>query len=296
MIAWVLNLAAEEELERPDAHTPSRRARERLAALMAHLRPLLGPDGVVVDDDTRVPAGTPGRAWCPTPAALRRLAACGARVPEAPPLEVLRRVNHRAFCAAQGQTLEGARFVTTMDALAEAVGGPSATGAWLLKHPLGFAGRGRLRVPCGPLSPADWTAAARLMERAGGAQVEPLVVRRGDFGLHGFLARDGALSTGEPTTQQCDERGTWRGTARGADLSADEERALRNSLVRAADALREAGYFGPFGLDAFRYEGASGSLRFNPRAEINARYSMGWATGMGPLRPDLLIAASPTGR
>lgn len=286
MIAWVLNLDAEEELERPGAHTPSRATRERIAELMPHLRALVGQDAVIVLDGVRVPPGTPGLAWCPTPGALRRLAACGARAPDAPPVEVLRRVNHRAFCAELGQPLPGARFVTTMADLADTVRGPSPTGAWLVKHPLGFAGRGRLRVPAGPLGAADAAAAARLLERAGGAQVEPLVVRRGDFGLHAFLGRDGAVWVGEPTTQQCDDRGAWRGTVRGADLSPSEARALRTELDRVAAALREARYFGPFGVDAFRHEDARGTIHFNPRGEINARYSMGWSTGMTS-RPDL---------
>jgi hypothetical protein len=54
-----------------------------------------------------------------------------------------------------------------------------------------------------------------------------------------------------------------------------------------AQALLEAGYFGPFGIDAFRWVDRAGVERFNPRCEINARYSMGWAVGMGSRRPDL---------
>ena len=36
-------------------------------------------------------------------------------------------------------------------------------------------------------------------------------------------------------------------------------------------------------------EARSGALAFNARCEINARYSMGWAIGMGGIRPDLEI-------
>ncbi len=63
--------------------------------------------------------------------------------------------------------------------------------------------------------------------------------------------------------------------------------ALRAELARVGRALHEAGYFGAFGVDAFTWtDGATTSLR--TRCEINARYSMGWATGMGPARPDLI--------
>ena len=65
------------------------------------------------------------------------------------------------------------------------------------------------------------------------------------------------------------------------------EASLREELDRAAEALRAAGYFGPFGIDAFTWEGDDGTVHLHRRSEINARYSMGWAIGMGDARPDL---------
>ena len=69
----------------------------------------------------------------------------------------------------------------------------------------------------------------------------------------------------------------------------------RDALLAAFDdtsrGLREAGYFGPFGVDAFAWEDELGARRFQPRCEVNARYSMGWAAGMGALRPDLMATA-----
>jgi hypothetical protein len=41
-----------------------------------------------------------------------------------------------------------------------------------------------------------------------------------------------------------------------------------------AEVLRDAGYFGPFGIDAYRWRDGA-TQYFNPRSEINARYSMG---------------------
>ena len=60
-----------------------------------------------------------------------------------------------------------------------------------------------------------------------------------------------------------------------------ERRALEEEARRVAEALGKIGYFGPFNLDAFAWKGDDGGRRFNPRCEINARYSMGWAVGLG---------------
>jgi hypothetical protein len=46
-------------------------------------------------------------------------------------------------------------------------------------------------------------------------------------------------------------------------------------------ALFAAAYFGPFGVDGFVYRDHDGGLRLQPRSEINARYSMGFAIGFG---------------
>ncbi|HEU4538255.1 MAG TPA: hypothetical protein VFS00_29240, partial [Polyangiaceae bacterium] len=95
--------------------------------------------------------------------------------------------------------------------------------------------------------------------------------------------RAGACRLGAPTEQRCDERGAWvdsRVAPAGA-LADAERRALADAGAKAAEALHRAGYFGPFNLDAFRWRGPDGAPRFNPRCEINARYSMGWAVGMG---------------
>jgi hypothetical protein len=90
---------------------------------------------------------------------------------------------------------------------------------------------------------------------------------------------------GEPTRQMCDDSGVWRGTVLATDLEPSEAAALRSSVQTAAEALLGAGYFGPFGIDAYRWrEGAR--IHFNARSEINARYSMGWATGMQRCRVD----------
>lgn len=278
---WLWNLDAELELANPGHTTPSSVIRERIARLRPWLRGLLAPgDEVLDDDEARGFDRHVGVAWCPTPHALRRLRKAGALVPEAPPVEVLRAANHRRFCASLGQTLPGGRFVEDLDALRAAVASPSVSGGWLLKRSLGFAGRGQLRVAAGAL-PEDarrWAEAP--LRRGEGLQVEPLVERLADFALHGLLRPDGSLQVGIPTVQRCSSLGAWEGSERaGNELQEQEREALHEEFRSVGAALHRLGYFGPFNVDAFAWRGEGGRC-FQPRCEINARYTMGWAVGM----------------
>ncbi|HEX7602882.1 MAG TPA: hypothetical protein VF316_14800 [Polyangiaceae bacterium] len=274
--AWLLNLDAEEELERPGAHTSSARVLERIDGLRDPLAPLLRDD-LVVTEGVRAD-GLRGRAWCPTPSALARLGRAGASLSPAPSLDVLRRVNHRRFSFELGDNLPGARWVESLEDVRV------ASGTWLLKLPFGFAGRGRV-VLTGPMTAEIEARVARALEGGEGAQLEPLALRREDFAMHGFLDAAGRLTAGSLTRQRIDARGAWQGTTREVD--APVEASLREELDRSAEALRVAGYFGPFGIDAFTWEDQDGAVHLHRRSEINARYSMGWAIGMGDARPDL---------
>lgn len=284
-LAWVLNLDAELELASPRGYRTSGRVlafvRERRAALTRWL----GPDDVVVEPGAPAErlGGYGGAAWCPTPSAIAALEAVGAEPPKGPGLEALRRVNHRGFCAELGQTLLGARYEREPDAIFALAATPSPSGAWLLKRPYGFVGRGRLRVHAGSLGEAErgWVLAS--LRGGEGLQIEPWVERAGDFALHGWVSPKGGFRLGEPTEQLCDERGAWVESrpAPPGSLDAPERHALLDEGERTAEALARAGYFGPFNIDAFRWRDEGGAARFNPRCEINARYSMGWAIGMG---------------
>ena len=88
-------------------------------------------------------------------------------------------------------------------------------------------------------------------------------------------------------------------TEEGGHLVALAESLAEDFATRAADhdrnatypfasiaALREAGYFGPFGIDAFRWLDVNGARRWNPRGEINARYSMGFSIGFEAIPAD----------
>lgn len=309
--AWFLNFDAEDELAHPAGYTPSRAMRARMSALVEQVRALLGPGDVVLEEgpsgivelrgegrSRQTEGELRGMAWCPTPRAEKALGRVGVTLGARPPLAVLQAVNHRRFSAALGQTLPGARFASTPDEVWAALAGESPTGRWLLKRAHGYAGRGRLEVEPGRSGDLErartWVDAS--LRAGGGLQVEPRVERCGDFAIHGYLRARGegesagaGVVLGEPTRQTCDATGAWGGSARAepGDLAAEEREALFEEARRAAIALREAGYFGPFGVDAFRWTDARGQRHFNARCEINARYSMGWAVGMGDRRPDL---------
>lgn len=277
----MLNLEADLELARP-TYQPSPAVERRLEALRPQILELVSPGDIVVDDGQRAD-GYQGHCWCPTPQALGRLRRAGAEPVSTPPFEVLQRVNHRRFCAELGQTLPGARWCTTVDDVVACLeSGLAATGVWLLKRPFSFSGSARRRVTLARGGLDDdlrrWVQASL---REHGLQVEPWVERHFDVVQHGFVGT--TIELGEPCTQVCDARGAWKTTTRGAELTGDEARALQTEAERAGQALREAGYWGPFAVDGFRYEGG-----FCPRVEINARYTMGWAVGL-PSRPDLAV-------
>lgn len=278
-VAWVLNLDAEDELAHVGAHTPAKGMTERVEALVARgaLAPLVG-DAAIVWPGGRRADGLEGRAWCPTRWALERLRDAGAVVPPAPPMDVLRRVNHRRFSFELGTFLPGSAFVTTLAELGAALGEERW---WLCKRPLGYAGRGRKRILPSRITGEEraWLTASLAL---GGLQLEPWVERELDCALHGQLEQDGRWRLGRTTLQEVEPTGAWRSTvsAPAGALSGEEEAALRREATRAAEALHAAGYFGPFGIDAFRWRADDGSLHFQPRSEINARYSMGWAIGM----------------
>ena len=287
--AWVLNLDAEDELARPAGATMSDATRARRATLRPALEALLRPGDVVLDEavQVRLPAGEfDGRAWCPTPRALRTLQRAGAKVPDAPVRAVLRGANHRAFCAALGQTLPGGCWADTVEAVEETVTGAGQGRGWLLKRALGYAGRGRLRVSAGVLDAAArrWVVAS--LRGGDGLQVEPWVERAGDYALHGWLPRDGETVWGQPTVQVCDMHCAWRESRRAGagEITEAEGSALAMAAREAAESLRALGYWGAFGVDAFRWRDGEGRLRWNPRCEVNARYTMGWTMGMGENR------------
>jgi hypothetical protein len=122
-----------------------------------------------------------------------------------------------------------------------------------------------------------------------GLIVEPLVSPTLELSLHGFIWPRGPLELGRICVQEVSERGVFRGIrlAEGGELSTIEAKTLFEHAERIGQLLRGAGYFGPFGIDAYRYQ-VDGRSGFCAVSEINARYSMGFVTGF-PRHPSELL-------
>ncbi|MEZ5965958.1 MAG: hypothetical protein R3F56_19135 [Planctomycetota bacterium] len=290
-LAFVANLDAECEWSRT-RYRPSGRRRvdvqARATRVAAALQRCLGVEVVAVDPDSPAPdvARVDGTlCWCPTPRARAAAERAGAPLPAAPADEVLRQVNHRRFAVPLAPPLPGARFVRDMPELETILGAPRPAGGHLLKRPFGFAGRDRKHVAADvPLAGALHTwASASMTEYGCGLQVEPLVRVEREFALHGVVTRRGLVHLGVPTIQVVDEAGAWRESqvAAHGSMGAGEDAELRATGFRVGAALHAAGYFGPFGIDAYRWRDERGEAHFQALSDLNARLTMGLASGLG---------------
>ena len=124
------------------------------------------------------------------------------------------------------------------------------------------------------------------IQHEGGVHLEPWVNRVSDHALHGYLSPAGHLTLGTPTAQQCDHLGRWQSST-PTPLEDPARKAFASMAEIAAEALHRASYFGPFGIDAYRWRTPEGEIAWQWMSDLNARYSMGWALGMGEKRPDL---------
>ncbi|MDB4972844.1 MAG: uncharacterized protein JWN48_1185 [Myxococcaceae bacterium] len=282
-IAWLLNLDAELELEDPRHYAMSSVMEARIAQLRQRMTLLIDADDLVIGRDVELSQGALALAFCPTPHALARIVRAGLAAPAAPSVAQLARVNGRAFCAELGQTLPGARYVRSLSELLTTLqeGARSAT-SFLLKRDFGFAGRERRRVFGSELDPSTLGFARRSFARKQGLQVEPWLDRTQDLARHGFVFPSGQFVLGDAMGQHCDAHGSWQSSRPLLDdeLLPAERKLLELETVKVAEALAREGYFGPFGVDAFRYLDRGDQLRFQPRSEINARFSMGYPRGL----------------
>ncbi len=284
--AWVLNLDAELELARAEReYVPRQKLLRQLAEHGQGSRALLGERDVLVTPGVILEATDfVGRAWCPTPLALAQLAALGVQAEPHPEAAVLRRVNHRSFAHELGGGLPEQRYFTEREPLAALL--RRAERPWLLKRPLAFAGRGQMRF-YGPITEKQWSWLDVSLEQDG-LIVEPLVTPQLELSLHGFVWRDQRFELGRACVQEVTERGVFRGVrvALPGELSDAEHAALWASGERVARSLAAVAYFGPFGIDAYRYE-LGDERGFCALSEINARYTMGFAVGF-PRHPSEL--------
>jgi hypothetical protein len=317
---WVLNLDAERELAAAGGYETPKRLREQIACEAKKIQAALCPDEEVLSpaasasqSDGSRPIEKPPEpdepvaiAWSPTPNALREARRAHLRVPPAPPLDVLRRVNHRRFAldvaaspalihlygalpAELGATslFEAARRFVAPDSpeardLSWLERAPAVGHGHRLKRAYGFAGKGQHRIT-GPLQGDDhkWIREAL---GAGGFLAEPEITLTGELSLHGLVDEAGIL-LGEPCELLCDRFGAPQDIRRATPDAAPPAvlRALQGAGAVLAKALSTAGYFGPFGLDARLFECAQGR-GVTLIGDVNARFTMGWSIGLGEAR------------
>jgi hypothetical protein len=289
---WVLNLDAEHELEVGRGYAPPERlkaivARERrrlLGSLVAPGDVVLGEREVASADELERARGLEGLAWCPTPCALARLEAAGARPARAPSFDVLRAVNARPFAAAVRAPLAGASFgkldVATLDEALGALARPAPDG-WLVRRTFGAAGRGRRRLAAGRPDAHElaWLAASL---RRGALVIEPWVRVSREYTRSAWVTPRGTVVISGPCFQETTREGAWTRTERAerGAVSREDDARLEEAVAAAGSALARAGYFGPFGIDAFRHRSERGEV-LNPLSEINARFTMDWTEAMG---------------
>jgi hypothetical protein len=286
---WVFNLDAPLELQHGGGHYRAPlRVHRAFSPILPHARRLMADDDASLElDEVRAPAAPSsgerwlGAAWCPTPSALRRLSRAGAELLPSPSIEVLCRVNHRRFYIELGGGAPGARYVSDDAELHATLAEP--TQGWLFKRPFGFAGRGQRRILGVPTrDDRRWLSDSI---RQGGLVAEPWLELAGEVAIHGLLDATGCLSLGQVCVQETNAYRAWVATRRAtaSDISPAETAQLTLRAEAVAAALSRAGYFGPFGIDAYFFRTRSGTLALNPLGELNARYTMGFAIGAAGL-------------
>ena len=187
-----------------------------------------------------------------------------------------RRFNDRRYAHALarelGCALPGATQVRSLAELdAYLAAGPDA--AWVAKAPWSSAGRHRVFGANRTLEGESRVAAERLVALAGAVTVEPWLDRICDVAVCGVIGDE--VRVEPPHAIHTDPRGGFRGIGlERPPLEAAEHDQLLVTAERVAHALQQAGYRGPFGIDAFVYRD-QGERRLHPLCEINARYTFG---------------------
>jgi hypothetical protein len=146
----------------------------------------------------------------------------------------------------------------------------------VVKAPLSAAGRSRYIERNGPLlsGAKDRRTVERLFELYGPLLFEPWLDRTADFGCAALLTPT-ELRVAGFHRQAVDPKGQFAGIDLDAEIP--ERARMEEALHGVARSLREAGYAGPFGIDAWRYRTPDGKLAFHPLGEINARMTFGLA-------------------
>ncbi|MBM4251758.1 MAG: ferritin-like domain-containing protein [Deltaproteobacteria bacterium] len=227
--------------------------------------------------------------WGQSPAALREAKALGVEWQQQPvtaPPSVFNKSWAKSLAQKLGVDEVGGGVCHSVDGLSELVAAMSARGDVVIKAPLGCSGRHMQRVRSGhQIEGKQLVWAERILKQQGSLVVESWVKRIADYSVQIDVQESGGVVLGI-TRFLTDQRGAYLGHVLGVKHAGLDPLAVRayhelgvpETLERiglsVAEALSQAGYLGPAGIDAFLYEDAAG-IKLRPLVEINARYTMG---------------------
>ena len=284
---WLLNLDADRELSRPQDYRTPQRVQQQIDKRATELHALTQEEPTFPRALGVHQVATKVLCWSATPSALARVKEAGLSVPKrSPNLEVLRRVNHRRFQLELDDVLPGAMWLEGQAATTHVLHLASGERRFRLKRAHGFSGSDQRRVGGGIQADKKWL---RDSVAQGGLYLEPELAVTARYSMHGMIAED-ACFFGHPCLFQCDRHDAYTSALlldAVAAPSLTHELQLRAKHLAAA--LKGAGYAGPFGFDALAYSGEQGT-RMAWFSDVNARFTMAWSIGMGPLRNQALEA------
>jgi hypothetical protein len=215
--------------------------------------------------------------WSPRAVALARKH--GWRI-DAPPLDVVRRVNHRQFRFGLEQELgvapAGSALVTSVEDAIAAVAAHSLAGTdqrWILKAGYGNSGREQRRG-AGPLDAKSAAWVAQRLKKSGPLVFEPWLLKEAEAGLLWDVPRDGPPILMGIAPLWTKEDGSYLGSRLANSAQhADWLEAIATSQF-VATRLQAEGYFGPLSIDAMRHQ-SRGVRALRPLQDLNGRWSMG---------------------
>ena len=282
---WLLNLDAELEWtarRKGPSYAPTREVQGILDRAFHLASGLCAAGDHCLSSDLAVPPTREpwvGRAFCPTPKAQEHFSRLGIATELWPDLAIVERVNDRSFAFEQGLAPKACLRWTELNELQHFLNGRRRDGDWLAKRALGTAGRGQRALRSGRLTEADrlWLQASL---EVGAVFLEPRRRILSEYSLHGRLHPRGQFLMGQPLIFST-KHGAFQSArlAPSSELDGACQSQMQAAFEKAATRLHAAGYFGPFGIDAYRFE-ECGMAKFEACSEINARYTLAWPLGM----------------
>ena len=211
---------------------------------------------------------------------LRRLAETRDPARRIPSHESVRSSNDRMFSFGLEQRLNCgipfSRRVESMRSIQESLQSLQPGHRWVVKARFGMSARERV---CGNGSIIEHAAERWIesrLERDGVVFFEPWVCRVSEAGLHYVISADGTCQFLGTTELVNDAAGRYRGSVFTRESTLDEEwHDARLACETVVASAKSAGYHGPLGIDAMRFQRADESLGLRPIQDINARYTMG---------------------